>query len=127
SLIRAERDSAKQKRAYNARSLRPLRDSTPPPASATINLHQAQRQILSGDHWASAFWASVRAGPPDSHLVATLAVQQNSRVVHFESASRMLDFFHMSKDGRHYRRVVQGFQRIFASTIFFGTEENSWQ
>jgi hypothetical protein len=31
----------------------------------------------------------------------------------------MLDFFRLSKDGRHYRRMVQGFQRVFASTIFF--------
>jgi hypothetical protein len=35
----------------------------------------------------------------------------------------MLDFFRLSKDGRHYRRLVQGFQRIFAATIFFGTED----
>jgi hypothetical protein len=35
----------------------------------------------------------------------------------------MLDFFRLSKDGRHYRRIVQGFQRIFAATIFFGTED----
>ena len=34
----------------------------------------------------------------------------------------MLDFFQLSKDGRHYRRIVQGFQRVFAATIFFGTE-----
>jgi len=35
----------------------------------------------------------------------------------------MLEFFRFPKDGRYYRRMVQGFQRIFASTIFFGTEE----
>jgi hypothetical protein len=55
--------------------------------------------------------------------VATLAVQQKSRIVHFESAAQMLDFFRLSKDGRHYRRIVQGFHRIFAATIFFGTED----
>jgi hypothetical protein len=49
-------------------------------------------------------------------------VQQKSRVIHFESAAQMLDFFRLSKDGRHYRRIVQGFGRIFAATIFFGTE-----
>jgi hypothetical protein len=27
-------------------------------------------------------------------------------------------------DGFHYRRVVEGFKRIFASTIFFGTEDH---
>jgi Plasmid encoded RepA protein len=35
----------------------------------------------------------------------------------------MLDFFRLSKDGRHYRRIVQGFQRVFAATIFFGTDD----
>jgi hypothetical protein len=34
----------------------------------------------------------------------------------------MLDFLQLPKDGLHYRRVVQGFQRIFAASIFFGTE-----
>ena len=55
--------------------------------------------------------------------VATLAVQQKGRTIHFDSAAQMLDFFHLPKDGPHYRRIVNGFQRIFASTIFFGTED----
>jgi len=54
--------------------------------------------------------------------VATLVVQQKSQIVRFQSAAQMLDFFHLSKDGRRYRRIVQGFHRIFAATIFFGTE-----
>jgi hypothetical protein len=37
----------------------------------------------------------------------------------------MLDFFCLAKDGRYYRPMVQGFQRIFASTIFFGTEDQA--
>ena len=55
--------------------------------------------------------------------VATLALRQKCRTVHFGSAAQMLEFFRFPKDGRYYRRMVQGFQRIFASTIFFGTEE----
>jgi hypothetical protein len=55
--------------------------------------------------------------------VATLALRQKSRTVHFGSAAQMLDFFRFPKDGRYYRRMVQGFQRIFAATIFFGTED----
>ncbi|MGH9440422.1 MAG: replication protein RepA, partial [Terriglobia bacterium] len=43
--------------------------------------------------------------------------------MHFQTAAEMLDFFHLSKDGRHYRRIVEGFQRVFAATIFFGTED----
>lgn len=55
--------------------------------------------------------------------VATLALRQKSRTVHFDSAAQMLEFFRLAKDGRYYRRMVQGFQRIFASTIFFGTQD----
>ena len=54
--------------------------------------------------------------------VATLAVKQKSRTVHFESAAQMLEFLQLPKDGLHYSRLVQGFQRIFAASIFFGTE-----
>jgi hypothetical protein len=54
--------------------------------------------------------------------VATLAVKQKSRTVRFESAAQMLEFLQLPKDGLHYRRLVQGFQRIFAASIFFGTE-----
>jgi hypothetical protein len=34
----------------------------------------------------------------------------------------MLDYFELPKNGYHYNRIVQGFQRIFGATIFFGTE-----
>jgi hypothetical protein len=51
--------------------------------------------------------------------VATLALRQKSRTVQFGSAAQMLEFFRLAKDGRYYRRMVEGFQRIFASTIFF--------
>ena len=55
--------------------------------------------------------------------VATLAVLQKSRVVRFASPSQLLDYFELPKNGYHYKRIVQGFQRIFGATIFFGTEE----
>jgi hypothetical protein len=35
----------------------------------------------------------------------------------------MLDYFELPKNRYHYKRIVQGFQRIFGATIFFGTEE----
>jgi len=55
--------------------------------------------------------------------VATLAVKQKTRAIHFESAAQILEFFRLPKDGPHYRRMVEGFQRVFAATIFFGTEQ----
>jgi hypothetical protein len=56
--------------------------------------------------------------------IATLAVRQKNSVVRFRAAAEILEFFHLSKDGRHYRRIVEGFQRVFAATIFFGTDEH---
>jgi len=57
--------------------------------------------------------------------IATLAVRQKSSVVRFQAAAEILEFFHLSKDGRHYRRIVEGFKRVFGATIFFGTGEES--
>ena len=57
--------------------------------------------------------------------IATLAVRQKTSVVRFQAAAEILEFFHLSKDGRHYRRIVEGFQRVFAATIFFGPEEHA--
>jgi hypothetical protein len=55
--------------------------------------------------------------------VATLAVKQKTCAIHFESAAQILEFFRLPKDGPHYRRMVKGFQRVFAATIFFGTHQ----
>lgn len=55
--------------------------------------------------------------------VATLAVRQRSRVIRFDAAAELLETFGLAKDGRTYRRLVDGFRRVFAATIFFGTEE----
>jgi hypothetical protein len=55
--------------------------------------------------------------------VATLAVKQKSRTVIFRSAAEILEHFDLPKDGPHYRRLVDGFKRIFASSVFFGTDE----
>lgn len=57
--------------------------------------------------------------------VATMAVRQRSRVIRFNAASEVLDFFHLFKDGKRYHRIMEGFQRIFAATIFFGTKDQT--
>jgi hypothetical protein len=43
-------------------------------------------------------------------------------MVLFRSAAEILEEFDLPKDGPHYRRLIDGFQRIFTSTIYFGTE-----
>ncbi|MGH9396652.1 MAG: replication protein RepA [Terriglobia bacterium] len=123
-LVREERARGKQELAYHTR----------PFVLCGIPLRRPPQHLLSYTRRNGKLFLDItghpRFGLPFGQdrlipiWVATLAVQQKSRVVHFDSAARMLDFFHMSKDGRHYRRIVQGFQRIFAATIFFGSEDN---
>jgi hypothetical protein len=55
--------------------------------------------------------------------VATKAVRQKSREITFSSGAEILNEFGLPPDGPHYRRLIAGFKRIFASTIFFGTDE----
>jgi len=55
--------------------------------------------------------------------IATQAVRQQTRTVEFESASQILHEWGLAQNGAHYRRLADGFRRIFASTIFFGTSE----
>src|ERR1700754_3042975 len=55
--------------------------------------------------------------------IATQAVRQQTRTVEFESASQILHEWGLAQNGAHYCRLADGFRRIFASTIFFGTSE----
>ncbi len=127
SLIREDRENGKQQLAFNAR----------PFVLCGIPLRRPPKDQLTYTRRNGKFFLDVtghpRFGLPFGQdrlipiWVATLAVQQKSRVVHFASAAQLLDFFGLSKDGRHYRRIVQGFQRLFAATIFFGTDDQPEQ
>ena len=122
-LVREQREARKQELAFNARPFvlcgLPLRP---------LPKHQLLYKRRNGNFFLHIL------GHPDFGLpfgqdrlipiwVATLALRQRNRTIHFESAAQILEFFRLAKDGRYYRRMVQGFQRIFASTIFFGTED----
>jgi len=122
-LVREQREKDKQELAFNAR----------PFILCGIPLRRPPHNQLSHTRRNGNFFLDI-TGHPQFGLpfgqdrlipiwIATLAVKQKIRVVHFATAAQMLDFFRLSKDGRHYRRIVQGFQRIFAATIFFGTED----
>jgi hypothetical protein len=56
-------------------------------------------------------------------LVATLAVLQQSREVHLGSAADICRLVGMDTGGYSYRRIMEGFQRVFSSTIYFGTDQ----
>jgi hypothetical protein len=57
--------------------------------------------------------------------LATLAVRQKSQTIRFRTAAEILETFGMHKGGKEYRRLVAAFERIFGSTIFFGTDSLS--
>jgi len=124
-LVREERGSGHQQLAFQARPFvlcgLPLRR---PPANQQVHRRRNGKFLL---HIVSH---------PDYGLpygqdrlipiwIATLAVRQKNSVVRFQAAAELLEFFHLSKDGRHYRRIVEGFKRVFGATIFFGTEDQA--
>ena len=119
-LVRQQREDAAQDLVYSARPFivcgLPVRR---PPAGTLIHRRR-------NGH----FFLHIQ-GHPDFGLpfgqdrlvaiwVASLAVRQRSRVIEFETASEILEEFGMPRNGVQYRRLVDGFKRIFASTIFFG-------
>ena len=53
---------------------------------------------------------------------ATLAVRQMSKTTQFQSAAEILEEFDLPRDGPHYKRLEDGFKRVFSSTIYFGSE-----
>jgi Plasmid encoded RepA protein len=123
-LIREHRASGRQQLAFNAR----------PFVLCGLPLRRPPTNQLTHSRHSGKFFLQV-IGHPDYGLpfgqdrlipiwVATLSVQQKSRTVRFASASQMLAFFALQQDGFHYRRIIHGFKRIFASTIFFGTEDH---
>ena len=56
--------------------------------------------------------------------VATVALRTNSPEVLFNSGAEILDAFGLPKDGKKYRRLVEGFTRVYTSTFYFGPVEH---
>jgi len=122
-LIREQREFGRQDLGFNARPFIlcgiPLRR---PPSGQLVHARRNGRFSLE-------VTAHPRFGLPYGQdrlipiWVATLAVKQKTRAIHFEPAAQILEFFRLPKDGPHYRRMVEGFRRVFAATIFFGTEQ----
>ncbi len=122
-LVREQRETGQQQLAFNAR----------PFVLCGIPLRRPHSNQLVFTRRNGRFLLEITAHPcvglpygQDRLIpiwVATLAVQQKSRVVHFASAAQLLEFFRLPKDGPHYRRMMEGFKRVFAATIFFGADQ----
>ena len=124
-LIREQRAAGRQELAFNAR----------PFVLCGLPLRRPPSAQLSHTRRNGKFFLQV-IGHPQFGLpygqdrllpiwVATMAVRSRSRVIRFGAASEVLDFFHLFKDGKRYHRIMEGFQRIFAATIFFGTNDQA--
>ena len=55
--------------------------------------------------------------------IASLTTWQKTRVVRFASAAAILETFGLPKDGRYYKRLIAGFERIFYSTFYFTSDQ----
>jgi len=123
-MVREQRESRRQAIAFHARPFvlcgLPLRR---PPTDQILYTRRNGTFLLE-------ITAHPRFGLPygQDRLIpiwlATLALQQKNRTVHFETPAHLLDYFRLRKDGSQYRRMKSAFQRVFAATIFFGSEEH---
>jgi hypothetical protein len=48
---------------------------------------------------------------------------QKNREIRFRSAATILETFGLPKDGRYYKRLIAGFERIFYSTFYFASDD----
>jgi Plasmid encoded RepA protein len=124
-LIREERARGRQALTFNPRPFvlcgRPLRR---PPSSQFVHRRRNGKfflHVVAHPDYGLPFGQD-RLVPI---WIATLAVKQRSRTIHFANAIEMLAFFHFPTDGRYYARMIERFKRIFTSTIFFGTDDDS--
>lgn len=122
---KAAREDRQQQTGYNSRPFvlcgLPIRR---PKAGSFVHIRQngAYTLRITGDPEFGLPFGQDRLIPI---WVATRAVRTNSRRVHFENVVEILDEFGLPCDGPHYRRLREGFDRIFYSTIFFGTDEQT--
>ena len=123
-LVRQQRDERKQSLLFNSRPF--LLCSLPirRPSSGTL-LHERRN---------GSFFLQV-CGHPNFGLpygqdrlvpiwVATQAVRLRRREIKFSAAAEILNELGLPPDGIHYRRLIESFQRVFASTIYFGDEKS---
>jgi hypothetical protein len=113
-LVRQQRAVNRQDLIYSARPFvlcgMPLKR---PPAGILIHRRRNGRFFLQIHDRLVAIWA------------ATQAVRQRSRIVEFQSGAQILEEFGLPHNGVSYRRLTDGFKRVFGSTIYFGSGDDS--
>ena len=57
--------------------------------------------------------------------IASMATWQKNPEIRFRSAATILETFGLPKDGRYYKRLITGFERIFYSTFYFASDDQT--
>jgi len=120
--VRLKRESARQNLGFSSRPfvLCGLPVKQPPQGCLLHERRNGQFFLQVTGHPSYGLpWGQDRLVPI---FLATLAIRQQSSQIAFSSAAERLDTFGMQQGGSQYRRLVAAFQRIFGSTIFFGTD-----
>jgi hypothetical protein len=121
-LVRTGRDEGKQDVAFNSRPFvlcgQPLRR---PPKDQLKHERRNGKWILTVTADASyGFGLPFGQDRLIPIWLSTLATQQKSQTIRFSSAAEMLRAFGLPNNGHHYRRMMEAFQRVFYSNIYFG-------
>ena len=124
NTIHEERRTGRAQKAYSARPFVlcgiPIR--RPPPTTLEYSRQNGNFRLRVIGH--------PRFGLPfgqDRLLliwIASLATWQKTRVLRFGSAATILETFGLPKDGRYYKRLIAGFERIFYSTFYFTSDQH---
>ena len=120
--VRLKREAARQNLGFSSRPfvLCGLPVKRPAPGCLLHERRNGQFVLQVTGHPSYGLpWGQDRLVPI---FLATLAIQQQTPRITFDSAAQMLDTFAMQQGGTQYRRLVAAFQRIFGATIFFGTD-----
>jgi hypothetical protein len=57
--------------------------------------------------------------------VATQAIRTRTREFSFDSGLQILNELGLARNGNNYRRIIEGFKRIFLSPVVFGTDQST--
>lgn len=121
-LIPERRKTGKQGLAYNATcsffaayccAVHPAVRSSSPDSAAGFPANRG----------APPLWTSLCSGPPHPSLRSHARRSTEMPTCPLCERRPTLEFFQLYKDGPRCRRIVEGFERTLAATIFFGPEQ----
>jgi hypothetical protein len=124
-LVRDKRDAGNQEIAYSSR----------PFILCGIPIHQPKGKdnllyVRRNGRFSLKILANPEYGLPYGQdrlvliWIASLAIKQQSKTVRFKSIHEVIRTFDLNRNGRVYRRIFDGIQRIFASSVFFGIDDD---